>query len=160
MIRDIVAKWPGATHDAHIWNNCKFAKAFEDGSMKGAWLLGDSGYALKLWLLTPILSPTTRAKRKHNKAHKSTRCIIERTYGIWKMRFRCLNTGLTVTPKRSLDVTVAPAGLHNVCMKKIPFEYDETEEDEEDLQLPQGQIDSDAGGRLRDQLVQNVFTFQ
>jgi hypothetical protein len=85
---------------------------------------------------------------------------IERTYGIWKMRFRCLNTGLTVTPKRSLDVTVAPAGLHNVCMKKNPFEYDETEEDEEDLQLPQGQIDSDEGRRLRDQLVQNVFAFQ
>jgi hypothetical protein len=37
-------------------------------------------------------------------------------------------------PKRSLDETVVTAGLHNVCMKKrIPFEYDETEEDEEDL---------------------------
>jgi hypothetical protein len=56
MIRDIVAKWPGATHDAHIWNNCKLAKVFEDSTIKGAWLLGDSGYALKPWLLTPILS--------------------------------------------------------------------------------------------------------
>jgi hypothetical protein len=44
--------------------------------------------------------------------------------------------------------------------KRIPFEYDETEEDEEDLQLPEGQIDSDEGRRLRDQLVQNVFAFQ
>jgi hypothetical protein len=46
MIPDIVAKWPGATHDAHkiIWNNCKLAKAFEDGTIKGTWLLGDSGY--------------------------------------------------------------------------------------------------------------------
>jgi hypothetical protein len=39
MIRDIVAKWPGATHDAHIWNNCKLAKAFEDGTIKGARLV-------------------------------------------------------------------------------------------------------------------------
>ena len=77
------------------------------------------------------------------------------------MRFRCLHRGLTLTPKRNLDATVATAGLHNVCMKKIiPFEYDETEEDEEDLQLPQGQIDSDEGRRLRDQLVQNMFAFQ
>jgi hypothetical protein len=71
-----------------------------------------------------------------------------------------LHRGLTLNPKRSLDVTVATAGLHNVCMKKkIPFEYDETE-DEEDLQLPQGQIDSDEGRRLQDQLVQNMFVFQ
>jgi hypothetical protein len=56
MVRDIVAKWPGATHDAHIWNNCKLAKAFEDGSIKGAWLLGDSGYALKPWLLLRLNS--------------------------------------------------------------------------------------------------------
>ena len=45
MIRDIVAKWPGATHATHIWNNCKLAKAFEDGTIKCAWLLGDRGYA-------------------------------------------------------------------------------------------------------------------
>ena len=77
------------------------------------------------------------------------------------MRFRCLHRGLTLTPKWNLDATVATAGLHNVCMKKrIPFEYDETEEDEEDLPLPQGQIDSDEGRRLRDQQVQNVFAFQ
>jgi hypothetical protein len=34
------------------------------------------------------------------------------------------------------------------------------EEDEEDLQLPHGQINSDEGRRLRDQLVQNVFALQ
>ena len=63
------------------------------------------------------------------------------------MCFRCLHRGLTLTPKRSLDATVATAGLHNVCMKKrIPFEYDETEEDEE---LSQGQIDSDEGRRRK-----------
>ena len=124
MIRDIIAKLPGATHGAHIYGTT--AKTFEDGTIKGAWLLGGSGYALKPWLLTPILSSTTRAERKYNKAHKSTRCIIERIYGIWKMRFRCLHRGLTLTTKRSLDVTVATAGLHNVCMnKRIPFEYDE-----------------------------------
>jgi hypothetical protein len=40
-------------------------------------------------------------------------------YGIWKMRFRCLHRGLTLTPKRNLDATVATAGLHDVCMKTI-----------------------------------------
>jgi hypothetical protein len=27
-----------------------------------------------------------------------TRCVIERTFGIWKMRFRCIYRGLTSTP--------------------------------------------------------------
>ena len=61
----------------------------------------------------------------------------------------------------SLYVIVVIAGLHNVYMRKrIPFEYDEPEEDGEDLQLPQGQIDSDERRRLRDRLVQNGFAFQ
>lgn len=74
MIRDIVAKWPGATHATHIWNNRKLAKAFEDCTIKGAWLLGDSGYALKPWLLTPTTKGTqnNRAQRIKMYMNKTT----------------------------------------------------------------------------------------
>ncbi|CAC5383905.1 HARBI1 [Mytilus coruscus] len=42
----VVARWPGSTHDYHIWNNCNLSMAFESGRITNGWLLGDSGYGL------------------------------------------------------------------------------------------------------------------
>jgi hypothetical protein len=55
--------------------------AFESGQIHNGWLLGDSAHGLKPWLLKPVLSPSTAKERKYNTAHKSTRSVIERTYG-------------------------------------------------------------------------------
>ena len=51
---DVVARWPGSTHDAHIWNHCNLSLAFESGEIHNDWLLGDSAYGLKPLLLTPL----------------------------------------------------------------------------------------------------------
>ncbi|XP_060063087.1 putative nuclease HARBI1 [Ylistrum balloti] len=79
---NIVAKWPGTTHDLFIWTNCGLSAAFEDKEITGGWLLGDSGYGLRPWLLTSKLNPRTPADRKYNVCHKSTRCVIERAFGL------------------------------------------------------------------------------
>ena len=51
---NIVAKWPGATHDAFIWANSGLSDTFETRIIRQGWLLGDSGYPLRPWLLTPV----------------------------------------------------------------------------------------------------------
>ena len=99
---NVVTRWPGSTHDAHIWNNSNLPHAFESGQIHNDWLLGDSAYGLKPWLLTPVWSTSTAKERKYNTAHKFTRSVIERTYGIWKMRFRCLYRGLTLCPRSEM----------------------------------------------------------
>ena len=42
-------------------------------------LLGDSGYPLKKWLMTPYLNPSNRAEEKFNYALCSTRSAVERS---------------------------------------------------------------------------------
>lgn len=55
------------------------------------WLLGDSGYPLEPWLLTPIAEPYTDKENRFNAMHTKARNTIERAFGVLKTRFRCLN---------------------------------------------------------------------
>ena len=61
---NIIAKWPGSTHDSFIWNNCALKEMFEDGTISDGWLLGDSVYPLRPWLLTPVLNPDTPSEAR------------------------------------------------------------------------------------------------
>lgn len=132
---NVVVRWPGSTHDAYIWNNCAVSNFLTEEHFNTTWLLGDSAYPLKDHLLTPVLTPTTAAERRYNSAHKRTRCVIERTYGLWKMRFRCLHKSggyLMYSPPKSINIICATAILHNICMRKrLPLPDDDIPDDED-----------------------------
>ena len=85
---DIVAKWPGSLHDATIFENSPLKTHLE--ATKNGWLLGDSGYPLRQYLITPKLHPRTEAENKFNTAHSVTRIVVERAFGALKSRFRYL----------------------------------------------------------------------
>ena len=48
------------------------------------WLLGDSSHPLSPFLLTPILTPMTKAETMYKK-HSQTRNTVERSFGLLKM---------------------------------------------------------------------------
>ncbi|WAR03050.1 HARB1-like protein, partial [Mya arenaria] len=52
---DVVDQWPGSTHDNTIFENCGLKACVEANNV--GWLLGDAGYALKLYMLTPKANP-------------------------------------------------------------------------------------------------------
>ncbi|XP_041346722.1 putative nuclease HARBI1 [Gigantopelta aegis] len=165
---DIVAKWPCATHDALIWRNCDLAQQFETGHIKDGWLLGESGYSLKPWLMTPVSNPTTRQERAYNRSHKITRCSCERAFGVWKSRWRCLHKsggGMMFVPDGCVYVIVATAVLENICKERnIPCpdngedecesSDEEEEDDEHDATYHQHLRD---GAITRQQLIQIYF---
>lgn len=158
---NVVAKWPGSTHDAHIWNTCSLSDAFESSAIENGWLLGDSAYGLKPWLLTPKLSPETAADRKYNVCHRSTRSVIERTYGIWKMRFRCLYKKMTFTPDKNINIILSTAVLHNRCVdRRIPLDDSNLDPEERDNELNIDEnlsVDSADGRIQRNHIIENVF---
>lgn len=114
-IRDIVAHWRGSTHDARIFRESQIRQRFENGEFNSR-LLGDSGYGLTNYLFTPILNPRTVKEESYNKAHILTRNPIERCFGVWKQRFRCLLHGFSVTLENVKLYTVALAILHNIAI--------------------------------------------
>ena len=55
---DVVAQWPGSTHDSRILHQSALKQLFERGIVpQGCHMLGDSGYPCMTWLLTPFLPP-------------------------------------------------------------------------------------------------------
>ncbi|XP_061190020.1 putative nuclease HARBI1 [Saccostrea echinata] len=121
---NVVAKWPGSSHDSFVWNNSKICQVLENKIISRGWLLGHSGYPLKPYLLTPVLNPTTAKENAYNNAHMKTRNVIERCFGVWKMRFRFVDTSggaLQFSPKRTCNNIVPTAVLHNICIdNKVP----------------------------------------
>uniref|UniRef100_UPI00398EF018 putative nuclease HARBI1 n=1 Tax=Pristiophorus japonicus TaxID=55135 RepID=UPI00398EF018 len=85
------ARYPGSSHDAFILRQIDVPGVFAGPNQDCDWLLGDKGYSLCTWLLTPLCHPRTAAQQSYNDSHSPTRFIIEQTIGILKQRFRCLD---------------------------------------------------------------------
>ncbi|XP_066596247.1 putative nuclease HARBI1 [Prorops nasuta] len=114
-ILDLVAHWPGATHDATIFDNSRIKTRFESNEFGNGVLLGDSGYPCLSYLLTPLLDPRTPAEVLYNESQIRTRCMVERCFGVMGRMFPVLTVGSRFwTPQKTLPLITACAVLYNV----------------------------------------------
>ena len=114
MITNLVARWYGSSHDNRIFENSEIYLKFENNEIQGI-LLGDNGYGLKRYLLTPVLNANTHEERHYNLAHSKTRVKVENLFGVLKRRFPCLSQKLRLKQETTLVVIVACCVLHNIC---------------------------------------------
>lgn len=97
--------------------------------------LGDAGYPLEPWLLTPYRNPEPISlQSRFNQKHSKGRNVIERTIGILKNRFRCLLgvRGLHYGPEKAAKIMNICCALHNIC---IYYNVSNQEYDDEDIQF-------------------------
>ena len=149
FITNIAARWPGSTH-----KNSNIADKLRDGALDGI-LLGDSGYACRAYLLTPILKPKNAGEVRYNAAHGRTRCVIERCLGMLKQRFPCLHLGLRSALANTLVIIVATSVLHNFGLVHREPDFDEDIEDED---VPFDIVAAaDASGNAKRQLIISLY---
>lgn len=154
-IIDIVARWPGGSHDSNIFDNSRIRMRFEAGEMGRYLLLGDSGYPVRPYLITPLNNPQTPAERLFNHSQIRTRTVVERTFGIWKRRFPIL-MGMRCRLPLCQDIIVATAVLHNICRRRNEDNPEDIEIPEEDNDAVQNNYNENDG--VRRELIDYFFT--
>ncbi|KAL4702557.1 hypothetical protein ACJJTC_005089 [Scirpophaga incertulas] len=82
-IINVNPKFGGANHDAFVWHNSDLNDYVQTLHQNGemVWLLGDSGYPQRPWLMTPILDAVPESEEdRYNKRHRKARVLIENTF--------------------------------------------------------------------------------
>jgi hypothetical protein len=128
-ILDLVCRWPGSAHDCNIFKNSRLRHRFENGDFGNDLLVGDGGYGIKPYLITPLLNPTTPEQQLFNEAQIRTRNPIERCFGVLKRRFAVLALGIRLSIEKVELLVIASAILHNIACMLNDTEAPETNEE-------------------------------
>ncbi|XP_045457794.1 putative nuclease HARBI1 [Melitaea cinxia] len=121
-ILSVDSSFGGATHDSFILNQhpvkSYLINLLNSGEL--VYLLGDSGYPQRNFLMTPILdAPANSPEEHYTNMHCVARNIVERTIGVLKNRWRCLlgHRVLHYHPNTAARIINACCVLHNICNK-------------------------------------------
>ncbi|XP_018403085.1 PREDICTED: putative nuclease HARBI1 [Cyphomyrmex costatus] len=134
-ILNILARYPGSTHDSFVWRNSyvRHLLQMQHAHNNHCWLFGDSGYPLEPWLLTPFPE-------------------------VQPVRYRTLE----YAPEKAGQIINACAVLHNMCIRAnipLPPEPEEAimamEDDMNNGEIqpvPEGRAIFNEGQRMRNHL--------
>jgi hypothetical protein len=123
----VVAGWPGSAHDTRIWRDTLWNKYKDDfpHPPQGKYYLVDSGYPNRKGYLAPYKgqryhvlefqnsSQPIGLKEVFNHAHSSLRNIIERSFGVLKMKWRILLNVSRYSMEKQKKIIIACMALHN-----------------------------------------------
>lgn len=133
---DVVCRWPGSVHDSRMFRESKIMGHLEKGTSKG-WLLGDSGYSLSPYLMTPLANPVTTPERNYNFSHIQTRNTIERSFGVLKKRFAVLGGTVRQDFNNTIPTIMACFVLHNFLINLgDEFEPDSVDQPHHESRAP------------------------
>jgi len=129
----ILAGWEGTAHDGRVLKDA-YTKGL--GKYPNDFYLGDAGYALSCYVLTPYRGVRYHLKewgaadeRPQNREelfnlrHAMARNIIERTIGVWKRRFPILDKMPSYPFLKQIDIVIACALISNWI--RLNAEYDD-----------------------------------
>ncbi|XP_062572772.1 putative nuclease HARBI1 [Saccostrea cucullata] len=111
---------PGSTHDSTVLRQSDLFAQSNERIPPGFCLLGDSGFPLLGWLVTPFRDHgnLTRQQKLFNKTHSRCREVIERAFGMLKNRFRRLYRFEMLDLTLLVNNVLAACVLHNICISE------------------------------------------
>ncbi|MCL4144307.1 UNVERIFIED_CONTAM: hypothetical protein GTU68_041549 [Idotea baltica] len=150
-------RWPGSCHDSFILRQTTLFNQYENNEKNG-FILADSGYPCRKWIMTPYRNPQTQSQMLYNNALSKTRVKIECAFGLLKRRFRILHDEMRVTPEKAPLLISAAMILHNIAITlNMPVFEDENDEDNEDVNDYLAGMTWENGFQVRDHIANTFF---
>ena len=160
----------GSIHDARVLRlsglyDCAENQQILSGPLRnisgtdvGPLLAGDSAYPLTSWLMKPFpdRGRLTPKQRKFNLKFSALRCVVERTFGMLKSRWRIILKTMeqkTITLKKTV---IAACDLHNICIERGDL-HDADDSDSDDSSDDDGEGRNETGNNIRDILKDYVW---
>lgn len=88
-------RYPGTTPNVFRWDNRTLKEIISNNPGENTWRIGDVGFPLETYLITPFLAAETGSTDSHyNKVHCTykARNILERTLGVLNSKFVSLSS--------------------------------------------------------------------
>ncbi|KAK9704342.1 DDE superfamily endonuclease [Popillia japonica] len=153
------AQWPGSVHDSRILKRSNIFGKMRRRQQNGL-ILGDEGYGITPWLLTPHRNPTTPQEI-------AERVIIERCFGQLKRRFPVLHQ-IRLNIDKIPSVIVSAVVLHNVAKylnDQLPNDEEEVaaeDHDGEEVVEDNDELNNDRqrGQQRREEIKNIIFQLQ
>ena len=129
--------YPGCTHDARVFRNSALCQKMDSGQLsliQDGFIIGDSAYPLKSWLVTPFRDTghLTAAQRNYNRTVSAQRQCVERSIGMLKGRFRRLREVSMHDPADICTLIISACILHNVCIEAGDVADDISQSDDDE----------------------------
>ena len=138
VFTDVVAGWPGSVHDSRVLRNSAVSNTAANKFPGNTHLLGDGGYPLQTWLITPYRDNghLTAEETFFNSVLSSNRQTVERSIRLLKGRWRKLQHLDHLNQKLIVLLIIGACVLHNVCLLHDDFDegymLDNEDDDEND----------------------------
>lgn len=116
--------WPGSVHDTRVWSDVMVEYSTYPQPPAGKYYLVDSGHPNRVGYLAPFKgqryhvlefehNPPVGRKETFNNRHSSLRNVIERSFGVLKMKWRILLHIPRYSMLAQSKIVTACACLHN-----------------------------------------------
>ncbi|GLJ06430.1 hypothetical protein SUGI_0039060 [Cryptomeria japonica] len=129
--RDILTGWPGSLNDYRLLKNSCFFRLCESGKRLNGrvkdlaqelqireYVIGDTGYPLLPWLITPYQGrENSPSKMRFNARHHATRMVAERALARFKATWRIIDGVMWRPDKHKLPrIILVCCLLHNIII--------------------------------------------
>jgi hypothetical protein len=153
------AGWPGSCHDSRVLRNTDLYQNAIN-FCQDAHLIGDGGFPVKEWLMTPYRDNghLTDRQKHYNYCLSSTRQVVERSFGLLKGRFRRLQNIDICDVEEVVKVCISGCTLHNICILEADELDDYFNDNQGQVQnIYAGLLDNDAAGVVKRDRICNTL---